>query len=338
MEPLISIIVPVYNVLPYLREALDSVLNQTYRHLEIIIIDDGSRDGSGSVCDEYLSNPQVQVIHQENRGLSGARNTGLNHAKGDYITFLDPDDAFHPEMIEQLFKALSRQSADLAVCGYATYETEDLLGEGEKTESFHFEAKAAYISRDAINDLAEGNFPVIVWNKLYPKHIWETLRFPEGRFYEDIWIMPGILSHCDRIAIVPDALVYHRKRASSITSTFSIHNLQDLIAAHQAAINSMEQIQPSLSPEWIHKYRENALRLIIFRWARLRKQQRVSETNLAALKTDIRNFAGDPLQFNDRKTKTVWWLFLHCPALLLPAQVCFQAITHILGKERGHEP
>lgn len=337
MEPLISIIVPVYNVLPYLCEALDSVLHQTYHHLEIIIVDDGSTDGSGSVCDEYLSDPRVQVIHQENRGLSVARNTGLDRANGQYIVFLDPDDAFRPEMIEQLLKALMQQSADLAVCGYDTYETDSSLGEGEKTESIHFGAKISFSGRDAIHDLAEGNFPVIVWNKLYPKRIWETLRFPEERFYEDIWIMPGILSHCDRIAIVPDALVYHRKRASSITSTFSIHNLQDLIAAHQAALDSMEQIQPPLPPKWILEYRENALRLIIFRWARLSKLVNTSKADLAALKADIQNFGVDPLRFKDRKTKTVWQLFLHCPALLLPAQACFQTATHILGKERGND-
>ena len=337
MAPLISVIIPVYNVLPYLREALDSVLCQTYHNLEIIIVDDGSADGSGSVCDEYLSDPRVQVIHQENQGLSGARNTGLDYATGDYVAFLDPDDAFHPGMLKRLFEALTRQSADLAVCGYATYETEGLLGEGERNESIHFGEKTVFTGREAIHDLAEGNFPVIVWNKLYPKRIWETLLFAEGRFYEDIWIIPAVLSHCDRIAIVPDALVYHRKRASSITSTFSVHNLQDLIAAHQAALDSIEQIQPSLPPKWILEYRENALRLIIFRWAHLCKLVNTSKADLAALKADIQSFGGDPLQFKDKKTKMVWWLFLHCPALLLPAQACFQAISHILGKERVND-
>ena len=337
MKPLISVIIPVYNVLPYLREALESVLCQTYHHLETIIIDDGSTDGSGSVCDEYLSDPRVQVIHQENRGLSGARNTGFDHATGDYIAFLDPDDAFHPKMIEQLYEALMQQSADLVSCGYDTYETEGCFETEERTEPVKFGTVVSVSGKDAIHDLAEGNFPVIVWNKLYPKRIWETLRFPEGRFYEDIWIMPAVLSHCDRIAIVPDALVYHRKRASSITSTFSVHNLQDLIAAHQAALDSMEQIQPSLPPKWILEYRENALRLIIFRWAHLCKLVNTSKADLAALKADIQSFGGDPLQFKDKKTKMVWWLFLHCPALLLPAQACFQAISHILGKERVND-
>ncbi len=96
MDPLVSVIVPVYNVLPYLQEALDSLIGQTYRELEIILIDDGSTDGSGDVCDEYAERDQrINVIHQENKGLSAARNVGLDEANGDYIAFLDPDDAFH---------------------------------------------------------------------------------------------------------------------------------------------------------------------------------------------------------------------------------------------------
>ena len=118
MEPLVSVIIPIYNVRPYLCEALDSVLRQTYRNLEILIIDDGSDDGSEEICDEYgKKDSRITVIHQKNRGLSAARNVGLNRMRGDYIAFLDPDDAFHPDMIRCLMEALQRNEAEIAVCG-----------------------------------------------------------------------------------------------------------------------------------------------------------------------------------------------------------------------------
>lgn len=100
-SPLVSVIVPVYNVKPYLNEALDSVINQTYRNQEIILIDDGSTDGSGEICDEYATRDnRIKVIHQTNQGLSAARNAGLDIMHGSVISFLDSDDAFHPQMIE----------------------------------------------------------------------------------------------------------------------------------------------------------------------------------------------------------------------------------------------
>ena len=97
---LVSVIIPVYNVKPYLKEALDSVVQQTYRKLEIIIVDDGSTDGSDKICDMYRQDTRVTVVHQENRGLSNARNTGMSMMKGDVVAFLDSDDAYYPDMIE----------------------------------------------------------------------------------------------------------------------------------------------------------------------------------------------------------------------------------------------
>ena len=135
MEPLVSVIIPVYNVRPYLREALESVLGQTYRNLEILIINDGSNDGSEAVCDEYeKKDPRITVVHQENKGLSTARNVGLNRRTGDYVAFLDPDDAFHPDMIWILMGALRRNGAKIAVCGIISSRTE---GKGGSTRTVH---------------------------------------------------------------------------------------------------------------------------------------------------------------------------------------------------------
>lgn len=131
MEPLVSVIIPVYNVRPYLREALDSVINQTYQNLEIIIVDDGSRDGSETICDEYKADSRVKVIHQRNRGLSSARNTGMDNVTGEIIAFLDPDDVIHPDMINTLVTIMQEQEADIVCCQHKIVRTNsgiDLTG------------------------------------------------------------------------------------------------------------------------------------------------------------------------------------------------------------------
>ena len=113
---MVSVIIPVYNVLPYIKESIESVINQTYKDLEIIIVDDGSDDGSELVCDIYKKDPRVKVVHQKNQGLSGARNTGLDISTGDYIAFLDSDDAFYPEMIQTMLEGIEKSKADIVVC------------------------------------------------------------------------------------------------------------------------------------------------------------------------------------------------------------------------------
>lgn len=173
VEPLISIIVPVYNVLPYLWEALDSAVHQTWKNLEILIIDDGSTDGSGEVCDEYLSDPRVKVIHQENKGLSGARNTGLDLMTGEYVAFLDPDDAYYPEMIERLFRALAASCADLAVCGYDVFVTEGSLKEARRIARYVYKDKTQLTGNKAVLTRKEvvptGREPLPTGKEVVPK-------------------------------------------------------------------------------------------------------------------------------------------------------------------------
>ena len=135
MSPLVSVIVPVFNVLPFLREALDSVIHQTYRNLEILIVDDGSTDGSGEVCDEYLIDPRVRVIHQPHQGLSAARNAALDRMAGalirvkdqvmagEIVAFLDSDDVFFPDAIQTMLSAMQRTDADIVMGGYAYRES-----------------------------------------------------------------------------------------------------------------------------------------------------------------------------------------------------------------------
>ena len=119
-EPLISIIVPVYNVEKYLSKCIDSIINQTYKNIEIILIDDGSTDSSGAICDKYaLVDSRIHVLHIENSGVSNARNVGLNHATGDYIGFVDSDDYIEPNMYELLLEELIADDVDVVQCNHA---------------------------------------------------------------------------------------------------------------------------------------------------------------------------------------------------------------------------
>ncbi len=121
---LVSVIVPVFNVAPYLAEALDSVINQTYRNLEIIVVDDGSTDDSGKICDEYAAKDnRIQIVHIKHQGVSVARNTGLDLMKGELVAFLDPDDAYKPEFIDTMVNTMYREKADIVLCGMTIYKT-----------------------------------------------------------------------------------------------------------------------------------------------------------------------------------------------------------------------
>ena len=236
---LISVIIPVFNVAPYLREALDSVVQQTYPHLEILIVDDGSTDGSGEICDEYRSDVRAQVIHQENRGLSGARNAGLDRAAGKYIAFLDPDDAWHPDFILKLLENM--ENVDVAVCQYEVHRQKlDTKGQIQPAAK-----KGFYSRKEALRALAEGTINVSVWNKLYRKELWKEIRFPEGHNYEDIDTTYRIFDLCSRIYFLDEPLYLYRKRRGSITQTGSRKNMED----RNLACRHLEAFMETHTPE-----------------------------------------------------------------------------------------
>lgn len=219
--PLVSVIIPVFNVAPYLREALDSVVQQTWPHLEIIIVDDGSTDGSGKICDEYRADARVQVIHQENRGLSAARNAGLDRASGEYISFLDSDDAWRPDFIRKLMGAM--ENADIAICQYEMHRLKMDTG-----GQIHPAAQKGFYSRkEALRALVEETINVNVWNKLYRKELWTEIRFPEGHNYEDVDTTCRVFDLCNRISFLDEPLYQYRIRPGSITRTGSGKNMED---------------------------------------------------------------------------------------------------------------
>ncbi len=215
---MISVIVPVYNVEPYLRKCLDSVINQTYKDMEILIVDDGSTDGSGDICDEYKADKRVRVFHTENRGLSCARNVGLDNAKGDWIGFVDSDDWIEPEMYELLIKGAEETGADIVECGIFTeYTTRTYQCPAIQRTVCETEAIEALIRREIKNQ---------VWNKIWKEECFADIRFPEGRNYEDISTVYKIVQKA-RVTGIKGEYYHWRQRANSITHRYNKKDLED---------------------------------------------------------------------------------------------------------------
>ena len=185
MNELISIVVPVYNVEKYLGTCVESILKQTYSNIEVILVDDGSTDCSGKMCDHYMGQDErIKVIHKKNGGLSDARNKGIIQAEGEYITFIDSDDVVSSDYVEYLYNILEENDGDIAICNPVhCYPNEKIVFE---QETF----KRVYKAEDAIVEmLYQKSFLVAAWGKLYKKDYFEEIEFPKGMLFEDSAVM-----------------------------------------------------------------------------------------------------------------------------------------------------
>ena len=213
-----------------MREALDSVVSQTYTNLEIIIVDDGSTDGSDDICDEYQKDPRVIVIHKKNGGLSDARNVGLDRASGEYIVFLDSDDAYFPVTVETLLNAVTENDADISICRIGLYETTGNMTDQEPFRIHGYE-KALLTSEQALNLLVTKKIGSTAWDKMYKASLWEGIRFPEGHVYEDTRTTYRVFQKAQRIQTIPDVLCRYRIHDNGITRTPSPGNIRDHLIA-----------------------------------------------------------------------------------------------------------
>ena len=218
--PTISVIVPVYKVEKYIHRCVDSILTQTFTDFELILVDDGSPDNCGAICDEYAKkDSRVVVIHQENGGLSAARNAGIDWAfansNSEWLTFVDSDDWIHPKMLEELFSRVQIYKADLALCGVKTVYDEEFVGIRYPSDCKM--SNACLTKEDAVHML-EGQawYHVVTWNKLYRRDIFSQLRFPEGYIHEDAAIVHRVLGQCNRIVLTDIPLYFYFQRNSSI--------------------------------------------------------------------------------------------------------------------------
>ena len=215
MDQCVSVIVPIYMVEPYLKRAVDSIRNQTYQNLEIILVDDGSKDQCGRICDDYAkADNRIVVIHKENGGLSDARNAGLDIARGEYIMFVDSDDYIAPDCVETLLGCLKEHDADVSMCSYAVTDStefdESIFAAGRNNEKEKKQSKEWKIKTDnhksdgheydgsveicdrrkLLSNLYDANhrdatYFIVSWNKIYKASLWDGIRFPKGKIHED---------------------------------------------------------------------------------------------------------------------------------------------------------
>lgn len=193
MSDLISVIVPVYNVEQYLEKCVDSIKNQSYPHLEILLIDDGATDSSGQLCDTLAeTDSRIKVFHKVNGGLSDARNYGMQKASGAFILFLDSDDYIHPHMIESLYEQMIKEDADVSVCNIMNvYETGE-SPQCENPELYFVMNTDEFLKEYLIGKLVPGS----ICNKLIRKEIANQLRFPIGKIYEDAFYHYDLIHVC----------------------------------------------------------------------------------------------------------------------------------------------
>lgn len=211
---MISVIVPVYNTEKYLRNCLNSIINQTYRELEIIIVDDGSPDDSGKICDEYADrDSRIVVVHQNNKGLSGARNAGLDICKGEYVMFVDSDDTISLQMAEKMLFAI--ENVDIAICDFDRITKEYA---NNNSVTYSEENDKLYITKDEIWSTILIKLNNASWNKLYRRTLIGNIRFPTGLVHgEDLVFNLKYISKCNNGVIIKEKLYNYFQRKDSIT-------------------------------------------------------------------------------------------------------------------------
>ena len=275
MNDLISVIIPVYKVEDYLAKCIESVQNQTYKNLEIILVDDGSPDMCGAICDEYAKNDsRIKVIHKENGGLSDARNAGIEIAKGKYINFVDSDDLVSKDYIEYLYNMLIETNSNLAISGVKAI-----------LKNTKIEEKPGTIKNVVLNPeqtfeklLYAEVISICAYAKLYKRELFDDIRFPKERVYEDTAIMYKIIEKAQKIVYGDKCCYYYISRAGSISKHIEFNNSEkDYIEFTNRMLGYILNKYPNLEPavrrfDLYAKFR--ILRMLVYTTPRNKKMEK----------------------------------------------------------------
>jgi len=212
--PKISVIVPAYNVEQYISKCIESIVNQTYKNLEIIIINDGSTDKTGEICEHYSKkDDRIILVNQENQGVSMARNNALDIASGDYISFVDSDDWVEPDIFHVLYDNSIMYDADISMCNYYYVDKNNKM---TKADNFRHEivAESEYKIMHFLDYIGHYTVP---WNKLYNKKLFNGIRYPRNKIHEDVFITHKLIDKANKVITIPDHKYYYVQRNDSIT-------------------------------------------------------------------------------------------------------------------------
>lgn len=233
----LSVIVPVYKVEPYIHKCVDSILEQTYTNLEVILVDDGSPDNCGKICDEYAAkDKRVKVIHKKNGGLSDARNAGIDISTGNIIGFIDSDDYIEARMYEEMIDYMEHNNLDI-VCA----DTNQVKGNKIKFKP-RYKKNYVWNKQEALSEILNGNLDNAAWNKIYKREIIGNTRFPQGRVYEDVATIYKFIYNADKVGYLSKPYYYYVKRKGSIvTSGFNCKSRYDCFVGYIERLNFAEK-------------------------------------------------------------------------------------------------
>lgn len=245
MEPLITVIVPVYNVEGYLKNCVDSILNQTYNNIEILLVDDGSTDKSGIICDQYSRvDKRIHVIHKNNGGLSDARNVGIQHMNGEYVVFVDSDDSIKENYIYYLHYLLVMNNADISICNFEYIrENGSLINSPQNTGII-----LNYSQEEALAELLNGKkINTSASMKLYKSYLFSDIRYPIGKLYEDIGTTYKLFLKANRFVYGDEALYIYLCRKGSITKSVFSEKKLDGVYFTEEMCKCIQDAYPALS-------------------------------------------------------------------------------------------
>lgn len=250
-QPFVSLIIPIYNVEDYLLKCLESVRNQRYPFFKAILVNDGATDSSAAIADKFIEDDdRFKLIHQENKGLSGARNTGLREAKGDYVFYLDSDDILEDTALELLVNAAVKYQADVVQGNfYYDYPEYLLLNQQQQKEI------EVYNKKEAMSALLEHKTVLnFAWGKLIKTDLAKKHEFPEGKFYEDTFWKYKVIHDVEKYVALKQPVLYYLQRGSAISGAFSMRNLDQL----EGEIQRLEFVKKNYPKE----FEEQALKLL----------------------------------------------------------------------------
>lgn len=226
MNNLVSIIVPIYNVKQYLSKCIESIVKQTYKNIEVLLIDDGSTDGCYELLENYSLDSRFKIFHKENGGLSDARNYGLNRSTGEFIFFLDSDDYIEPNTIEICLKKMMDNNSDIVECRVRHISRENCFIHARPDVG-------VYDNKEAIKGILDYRFRIVAWNKLYRAALWDEIRFPKGKINEDEHTIPYVVEKCNKYVSIRNPLYNYIQRQGSIMNSEFNENRLGIIEAYE---------------------------------------------------------------------------------------------------------